>query len=184
VNEKYTDFQQRLLNAADAFYYAGILTALPFDALNVDGGDFRNAAWAAEAAAHGQNRQNTLGAPPIVNLGFSIELYIKLLWNLSSNRKMRGHKILELFSKLETLPNVSAVVIKNSSYARGCRDEFLEIITAESSVFDDWRYAHEKEFLCSSPDTLLMIAVSFRKTVSELYPGLKSAFRYSFGDIP
>ncbi len=183
MNEKYTDFQQRLYNAADAFYYAGILTALPFDALNVDCGDFRNAAWAAEAAAYGRNRRNTLGAPPIVNFGFSIELYIKLLWNLSTNNNIRGHKILELFTELETLPNIGALVIKNSSYARGCRDDFLGMITAESSVFEDWRYAHEKEFLCSSPDTLLMIAVSFRKTVWELYPDLNSAFRFPRDDL-
>ena len=150
MTEKYSDFQQRLYNAADAFYYAGILTTLPFDALKVDGGAYRHAEWAAEAAVNGENRRNTLGAPPIVNFGFSIELYIKLLWNLSTKTEMNGHDLHELFCKLDaSSPEISRAVIAKSSYARGCRDEFLELIMEEASVFNDWRYAHEKEFLGS-----------------------------------
>lgn len=66
-----------------------MLTSLPFDAANVDAGDYRNAGWAAEAAIAGENRRNHLGAPPIVSFGFAIELYLKLL----INRPVKGHDL-------------------------------------------------------------------------------------------
>jgi hypothetical protein len=69
-----TEFRQRLYNAADAFYYAGILTSLPFDAVKLDAGQFRHTQWAADEAIAGDNRRNHLVAPPIVNFGFALEL--------------------------------------------------------------------------------------------------------------
>ena len=153
-----TELPQRLYDAAEAFYYSGVLTCLPFDALNVDAGDYRHAEWAAEAAASGQQRRNRLGAPPLVNFGFSIELYLKLLIVLSGGKSVREHDLYKLFLKLEKgAQHVAQCLVRNHQHVRGCREEFLEILKAEASVFEDWRYAHEKEFLCSSPDTLLMI---------------------------
>jgi hypothetical protein len=66
MSAELTALQQRLYNAAEEFYYAGILTSLPFDAANVDAGAYRHTVWAAEAAAFGQNRCDYLVAPPIM----------------------------------------------------------------------------------------------------------------------
>jgi hypothetical protein len=74
--------QRRLYDSAEAFYYAGILASPFFDAANVEAGAYTGSASAAEAARHGGNRRNWLGAPPIVNFGLAIELYIKLLQKL------------------------------------------------------------------------------------------------------
>lgn len=169
--------QQRLYNAAEAFYYAGILTSLPFDAAHVDAGALRNAEWAARAAIAGPDRRNGLGAPPLINFSFAIELYLKLLITLGSGKLKRGHDLHALFLKLEeAAPSVAACLIRNHAYARGCRAEFIEILKDEALVFQQWRYAHEQEFLCSSADTFLMIADACRQTVCELKPDLRSAF--------
>lgn len=89
VSVEQTERQHQLYNAAEAFYYAGIITSVPFDAANVHGKPHGTAEDAGNAALGGSNRINYLRAPPIVNLGFSIELYIKLLISLSgtSHRK-------------------------------------------------------------------------------------------------
>jgi hypothetical protein len=177
MSTEQTELQQRLLyNAAEAFYYAGVLTSLPFDAASVDAGAYRRAELAAKAAAYGQNKCNILGAPPIVNFGFSIELYIKLLRHLADGNLMNGHNLHKLFLKLdEVAPQVAAAAIRNHPPSRGCREEFLESIKNEASVFEEWRYAYEKQFLCSSPDILLMLADAFRKTVWKLHPDLRVA---------
>ena len=178
MSAEQTKLQKRLYNAAEEFYYAGVLTSLPFDAANVDAGAYRHTVWAAEAAACGQNKCNSLVAPPIINFGFSIELYIKLLRNLADGNLMHGHNLHELFLKLdEAAPQVGAAAIRNHYSSRGCREEFIEFIKNEASVFEEWRYAYEKEFLCSSPDILFVLADAFRKTVWELHPDLRSAFR-------
>jgi hypothetical protein len=179
MNSQQTDLQQRLYDAAEAFYYAGILTSLPFDAMNVEAGAFRNAGQAAEAAAFGKERRNQLGAPVIVNFGFAIELYIKLLRSLADGKLIRGHNLHDLFLELETVaPQVGTVVINNHISSGRCRDDFLEYIKNEASVFDDWRYAYEKDFLVSSPDTLMSLVNAFRKTIRDLHPILRSAFQY------
>jgi hypothetical protein len=169
----WTIFKARQFTAAEK----DVLTSLPFDAANVDAGAYRHTVWAAEAAAYGQNRCNYLGAPPIMNFGFSIELYIKLLRNLADGNLMHGHNLHDLFLKLdEAAPQVGSAAIRNHYSSRGCREEFLKFIRNEASLFEEWRYAYEKEFLCSSPDTLFLLANAFRKTVWELHPVLRSAF--------
>jgi len=166
-----------LFNAAEAFYYAGVLTSLPFDAMNVEAGNYRRAEPAAEAAAGGRNRRNILGAPPIVNFGFAIELYMKLLLNLASGKPRREHDLFKLFLALgKTDAEVSQRLIVNHPPSRGCREDFVEFLKTDASVFDDWHYAHEKEFLLASSDTLLMLVLACRKTVRELRPDVRSAF--------
>ena len=168
---------QRLYDAAEAFYFAGILASTSFDAANVAVNLHTTADEAANAALTGTKRKNELGAPPIVNFGFSIELYIKLLRFLLDAHLMNGHNLHCLFLELEKIaPEVSAAVIKNHRYARGKREEFIESISDEKSVFEDWRYAYEKEFLCSSPDSLLTLADAFRQTMREIHPNYRSAF--------
>jgi hypothetical protein len=173
--------RQRLYNAAEAFYYTGILTSLLFDASNVDHRHYRDAKQAAEAAAAGPNRWNSLGAPPIVNFGFSVELYLKLL----IGKREFGHDLCKLFLRLEqAAPQAAQSLVRNHHYARGCREEFLETLQAVASVFEQWRYSHEHQFLCSSPDTLLVLANGCRKTVQELCPDLHKVFAQRPGDAP
>ncbi len=173
-----SELPQRLYDAAEAFYFGGILCSLPFDAEHVDSENHRHAPWAANAAISGANRTNNLGAPPIVNFGFAIELYIKLLHFLANGRLVLGHDLRVLFLDMESVaPNVAAAVINRHFYCGGDRGEFLEDISDVANVFEEWRYAYEKSLLCASADSLLTLANAFRNTVRELHPTLNSAFR-------
>ncbi|MBV8068404.1 MAG: hypothetical protein JO270_00765 [Acidobacteriaceae bacterium] len=174
VNDEYA---QRLYNAAEAFYFAGVLTTLPFDAANAAQGGYELAR-TADAAIGGPQRHNQLGAPPIANFGFSIELYIKLLLHLTGLSRVRGHDLHALFVKLkERAPDIASRVMEKHHYARGDCCEFLSYLKDEARAFEKWRYAHEEEFLCSSPETLFTLANAFRDAISELYPDLTSVFR-------
>ncbi len=170
------EYRQRLYDAAEAFYFAGVLTALPFNATN-DPAHQRNASSAATAAISGGSRLNYRGAPPIVNFGFSIELYIKLLQHLADASPMQGHNLYKLFRELEkAAPAVATLVINTHHYARGDRCEFLDYVRAEARVFKEWRYAYEKDFVCSSADTLFALANAFRNAIKDLHPDMASAF--------
>jgi HEPN domain-containing protein len=172
------ELPQRLLDAAEAFYYAAILCSLAFDAENIDRGAYQHLRSAAQAAITGPNRINDFGAPPVVNFGFAIELYIKLLRFLADGRTMSGHNLQTLFLELEKVaPDVAATAIRNHFYWSGDRDEFMADIAGGATVFERWRYAHEESFLCTSVDSLLTLVNAFRLTVAEIHPTLRSAFR-------
>lgn len=172
----HSEYRQRLYDAAEAFYFAGILTSLPFNAASASG-QHCDVSSAANAVVSGGNRQNQLGAPPIVNFGLSIELYIKLLRHLADSSRVKGHNLHCLFLELErAAPDVAYVVISKHHYACGDRDEFLEYLRSEAKVFEEWRYAYEKEILCSSADTLLTLANAFRSAIKDLHPAMASAF--------
>jgi len=172
------ELPQRLYGAAEAFYYGGILCSLKFDAENVDSGTYRHAELAARAAISGENRAADLGAPPIVNFGFAIELYIKLLRYMADKQTISGHNLCSLFLELERVASdVAETVINNHFYWSGDRNEFIEDISGVANVFEEWRYAYEKSLLCTSADSLLTLANAFRRTVRELHPGLDSPFR-------
>ncbi len=93
------EYRQRLYGAAEAFYFAGVLTSLPFNATNLTG-QHCDVSSAASAAVNGGNGLNQLGAPPIVNFGFSIELYIKLLRHLADAQRVQGHDLDKLFLRV------------------------------------------------------------------------------------
>jgi hypothetical protein len=115
---------QRLYNAAEAFYFAGILTSSRFDASRVDMIKHREANAAAEAVR--SEAKNDLGAPPIVNFAFSVELYLKLLIGLAGRSAGKDHKLYELFLVLDKVsPSISSAVIDDHFYARGDRKWFL-----------------------------------------------------------
>lgn len=172
-----TEFQRRLYNAAEAFYYSGIIASVLFDAANVCSQSLTSAAEAGKLALDGRNRINQLGAPPIVNLGFSVELYVKLLISLAGHEPPRGHNLHKLFLKLaEISPVASACVIEHHRYSCGCEREFLEYIEKEAKIFEEWRYAYEREFIFSSKDTIFHLADAFRDTVRKTYPDFRSAF--------
>ena len=56
------------------------------------------------------------------------------------------------------------------------RDEFIQHIGKVKTVFEDWRYAYESEFLSGSYDSLLEIADAFRRTMQEVHPTLRSEY--------
>ena len=109
---------KRLYNAAEAFYFTGILASVNFDAdnvyayLNTRGVSVAHAEEAANEALTGSNRISTVVAPRMVNFAFSIELYIKLLIFLTNEKLLNGHDLCKLFKQLDkTAPNVSSVGI-------------------------------------------------------------------------
>lgn len=173
-----TSSLQRLYNTAEAFYYAGILTSLSFNASAITEGAYRHIGWAAQAAITGQ-RQNELASPPIVNLAFSIELYIKLLVSLSNGNKpaIRGHDLKGLFEQLEKCsPVIAQKAVELHADSLGERDQFVQCLSDDALAFEKWRYPHEQEFIVSSPDALFSLCNTFRKTIRHFYPELRSCF--------
>jgi hypothetical protein len=125
----------------------------------------------------GSNKRNQADAPYLVNLAFSIELYIKLLRFLADGRRMRGHNLHALFQKLEkAAPAVAEAVFRHHRHAPGNRDEFAESLTDVKSIFEDWRYAYEHELLVAVPDSVLALADAFRGAMKELHPTRRSVF--------
>jgi HEPN domain-containing protein len=171
------ELPQRLKYSAERFYYAAILTCAPFDAANVHRQRPHNADSAAKFALSGPKLSDFVITPPLVLFGFSIELYLKLLICIAQGTTVKVHKLLDLFLRLEEIaPKVAEEVIERHRNSRGDRLDFIEAVTIDSNVFEDWRYSHEKEFLCSSADSLMALADAFRETVNARYPYLKSAF--------
>ncbi len=76
--------------------------------------------------------------PAVVNLAFSIELYLKYL--LAKNKKQcRGHKLLDLFNSL--YPTVKQEIIKLTEYDE---EEFKILLNKHTEAFVEWRYLHEQ----------------------------------------
>lgn len=163
---------QRLHDAADAFYFAGILSTARFHAR-------------AEVPYHystvdrvySRNRINQDSAPSLVNFAFSIELYIKLLRFLADGRLMQSHDLYALFLKLESVcPAASTAAIRHYRYARGDRAEFIDDLHATKSIYVDWRYSHESEFPTTGPDNVHALADAFRAALTELHPHRQGSF--------
>jgi hypothetical protein len=171
------ELPKRLHWNAERYYFAGILLTINFDAANVVAQKPRDPRVAAMAALTGPNKIDTLVGPDIVNFSFSIELYLKLLRFMADGRHVRGHSLEKLFVDLEGVAHDAAIaIVQNHRHARGDRDEFLSNLVDVSDAFAEWRYSHEKEFVVSSPDTLMSIADALRDTVRQCHPGLKSQF--------
>ena len=138
------ELPKRLSKAAEAFYYAGILSSLSFEVAAVDAGDYRDPSSAADAAASHRSEDRpltSLGAPPLVNFAFSIELFLKLLVNLGGAIPGKVHRLDELFLLLERkAPHIAERLVRNHFYSRGCREEFMQTLTDVATVFNDWRY--------------------------------------------
>jgi hypothetical protein len=173
VRSSYTEYHKRLHASAEEFYAGGILTSLRFDAAQMNTGNETSPETVAESAITSATRNLSLGAPPISNFALSIELYIKLFLSLVDDRRVTGHNLYCLFLKLdEAAPDVGRAVIESHFNSKGNRQMFVELLELESKAFENWRYAHEKEFLISSPNSLFMIAKAFRDTLNRLHPHL------------
>jgi hypothetical protein len=75
----------------------------------------------------------------------------------------------------EIAPGVSHTVVRHHPRSAD-RNEFVKYISEVKSIFEDWRYTYEKEFLIGWPDDLLEIANAFRDTIKEIPPQLPSVF--------
>src|SRR5215216_5946905 len=76
-----SEMPQRMLNAAVAFYQAGVRCEQPV--------------WISPSKVY------HLSGPSIACLAFSLELYLKLVILLTQQRQARGHRLLELFDELD-----------------------------------------------------------------------------------
>jgi hypothetical protein len=92
------EIPKRLHNAAEAFYFAGILSSALFYAGGAPPNRHSTIARALEGIRN--NSRNQVDAPPLVNFAFSIELYIKLLRFLADSQLMKGHNLRDLFVAL------------------------------------------------------------------------------------
>ena len=121
--------------------------------------------------------KNSLGAPPLVNFAFALELYLKFLVSVSSGGSPpHGHKLNMLYDELrKTAPNTADSVVQNHHYCRGCQIEFREYIDEMTGVFVKWRYAYEEELLCGSHDSLFVMANAFRATIGQYHPAYFTA---------
>lgn len=99
--------------------------------------------------------------PSIVCLAFSIELYIKDVYDAIKEEPLRSHSILKLFEKLPENIQIEIFshgeigtenpwVVFGSPFAPKCSrnnigitDLFIYEIQAISNAFTDWRYSHE-----------------------------------------
>ena len=75
--------------------------------------------------------------PAIVNLAFSVELYLKFL--LGNNKTpIKKHELLDLFNMLD--PSMKQDIIKLTRYDIS---EFELLLKEHSTAFVEWRYLHE-----------------------------------------
>ncbi|WP_157182237.1 hypothetical protein [Methylobacterium sp. WSM2598] len=170
-------YGERLLKNADAFYYAALLAGVPFDPGNVRAQQHRDPTDAGIAAISGPRLDCKVNGPPIVTMALATELYLKLLKVLGDKVPTRGHRLLELFLTVETLsPRAAQLIINRAMFSRGKREHFLSVLGTLSSAFEEWRYAHEHEFLITSPSFLFDLAGCTRAAISEIYPHLRSPF--------
>jgi len=112
------EMAQRMLNTAAAFYIA---------------------AARCHGTVHTATTSYATHAPPIVCYAFSIELYLKLLILITTGKKARGHKLVNLYDKISD--ETRQHVIANWRFP-GDPDLLRDWITDASEDFVQWRYAH------------------------------------------
>lgn len=123
--------------------------------------------------------------PAIVCLAFSVELYIKYLHCVISDKAPpKGHNILKLFEKLpdETRQRIFAheaicqnpfttrgTVFSTKKFARtySAYDGFIDHILAISNGFEKWRYSHESTALRYDTSFALALIKAVRSVASE-----------------
>lgn len=108
---------------------------------------------AARLLYHQLNRNNAdiakFGAPFVVNMAFSVELYLKALSELYGP-KLTGHDLAKLYQQLpkqakraleDLAPEASRIVQIQSV------PSFKEVLAGVRNAFIDWRYNYEREGL-------------------------------------
>ncbi|MCD1642570.1 hypothetical protein [Aurantimonas coralicida] len=150
-----TEMQQRILNNAVAFYEAGRRAKE------------KQCIFIAEGV-----EPRSLGAPQVVCLAFSVELFLKLIGLMEGKTPPRDHNLRTLFDLLSD--STRAEIERRYVYESVA--PIAEELGEMADVFKNWRYFHEAEFLIASPDALVMIAELLRGIARDKDPKLFSAF--------
>lgn len=102
-------------------------------------------------------------APFVVNITFSLELYLKTLAS-RHGKALRSHELAQLFKKLpsaakQAIEQELPLFAKTSEWADGLTtmDDLRRVVNDLDTAFLDWRYLHEK------PEKLLRI--NFKPTI-------------------
>lgn len=77
--------------------------------------------------------------PAVVNLAFSIELYLKYLIAKKGTPR-KGHELAKLFAFLDTATQNE--IITSTNYQKA---EFESLVNKHSDAFVDWRYLHDED---------------------------------------
>jgi len=100
---------------------------------------------------------HALGSPTNTNYAFSVELALKIIHVLSRNVEARGHDLKGLF---DALPDE---VRGNLPHLQECAGEMAR-------YFEDWRYAHEKEFLIGDDEYPRRAFIECYREIKRLQP--------------
>lgn len=111
---------------------------------------------------------HSIGSPTITNYAFSLELALKILHVLSGKADTRGHNLKFLF---DALPEETK---GNLPHLRGCANEI-------SQYFEDWRYAHEKEFVIGAPQLPRRGFIECYREIRRQQPSLSSVYEKLWG---
>lgn len=84
----------------------------------------------------------TYGTPAIVNLAFSIELFLKTVYMLENKAKApKKHKFTDLYEKLTFQSKEE--IRDGFDRKRTGEKEFCFLLSYYSNLFEEWRYAYE-----------------------------------------
>ena len=111
---------------------------------------------------------HSIGSPTITNYAFSVELALKILHVLSRNEEARGHDLKGLF---DALPDE---VKDNLPHVQECAEDMAR-------YFEDWRYAHEKEFLVADEEYPRRGFIECYREIKRRRPELVSAYERLWG---
>jgi hypothetical protein len=110
----------------------------------------------------------SLPTQAVVCFAFAIELYLKIILNISNNKTIKEHSLVKLF---DSLPD---------EFQQNIADKLkMDILSLHNELdklanaFVDWRYIYEQENIVAiSVSNLSNIAGSIHKTIRELRPDL------------
>ena len=102
--------------------------------------------------------------PCIINMSFSLELYLKFLLEIEKINKTRTHEIAILYNKLPN--NIKGKVSNNVRSYQEFEDSLKEI----SNAFEEWRYDYEKEKLSIDIDKINKAITIFRDLIIKIHP--------------
>ena len=77
--------------------------------------------------------------PAVVNLAFSIELYLKFLLAKNETPDSTDHNLSKLFDLLDS--TIQQEIIDLTDYDK---DEFKSLLRKHAKAFVEWRYMHER----------------------------------------
>lgn len=111
---------------------------------------------------------HSIGSPTNTNYAFSVELALKVLHVLSCRSEVRGHDLKVLF---DAMPEET----------KGNLPHLQECVSEMAHYFEDWRYAHEKEFLIGDHELPRRGFIECYREIRRLQPNLSSVYEKLWG---